>query len=171
MKHLILAGMCVALCTIVVLADTLKLKDGSKLEGRVIPQGDKYWIKTADGQTRTIPKDQVLSYEKSAPGAPIAPAAPAPKPAADASMKATPIPITSSFATVKSKADKAESPILAVSLWEKFIESNPSADELAAAKVELVKWQQLEKDKAEKINGKWIGGDEKKKLLKQVDQL
>src|SRR5439155_15449851 len=109
--------------------------------------------------------------EKSAPGAPIAPAAPAPKPAADASMKATPIPITSSFAAVKSKADKAESPILAVSLWEKFIESNPSADELAAAKVELAKWQQLEKDKAEKINGKWVGGDEKKKLLKQVNDL
>jgi len=174
-RHVTLGILCVALCAIVVFGDTLKLKDGTKLEGKVIPQGDKYWIKTADGQTRTIARDQVLSYEKGTPAAPAAPAAPtltgkptdttATPPSGSNASASAPM----SFSSVKSKADKVESPIIAVSLWEKYIESNPSsADDLANAKAELAIWQKRDKDKAEKLNGKWIGGDEKKELMKKV---
>src|SRR5215475_10408027 len=122
-RHLTLAGVCLALCTLVVFADTLKLKDGTTIEGKVIPQGDKYWIKTADGQTRIVPKDQVLSYEKSAPGAPVtpSPATPNASGTTDSTMKATPPGGAVSFALTKSKADKVESPVLAVSIWEKYI--------------------------------------------------
>jgi len=167
--------LCLALCAIV-LGDTLKLKDGTKLEGKVIPKGDNYWIKLADGSTRTVAKSQVLAYEKYATGAPVAPAPAATpiasatnKPASPATPAAPAAPMT--FALTKSKADKVDSPVLGVSIWEKFIESNPSADDLAAAKKELEIWKKLEADKAEKINGKWIGGQEKKDLQKKVREL
>src|SRR5438874_1274579 len=71
-----------------------------------------------------------------------------------------------SFAATKAKADKVESPIIAVQLWEKFIDAKPapSPADLEAAKAELANWQKLQKDKAERINGKWVGGEEKRKL-------
>jgi S1-C subfamily serine protease len=171
-RRLALAGFCVALLSIAALADTLTLKNGKVLEGKVIPQGSGYWIKTADGKTQVIPGEQVASFQRS----PVAgaPAAPQLSPAKAGSSEAAPSSAGGaiSFALAKSRADKVESPVLAVSIWEKFIESNPaSADDLANAKAELSAWQKLQKDNAEKINGKWIGGDEKKKLFKQVNEL
>ena len=84
---------------------------------------------------------------------------------------AAPVTGSQAFMTVKSKADRVESPILAVQMWEKFLETQPTGGDLDAAKAELAKWQKLDKDKAEKINGKWIGGAEKKELLKKVREL
>jgi tetratricopeptide (TPR) repeat protein len=72
------------------------------------------------------------------------------------------------FLTVKSKADRVESPIIAVQLWEKYLDMNPPAADLDAAKTELAKWQKLDKDKAERINNKWVGGAEKKELMSKV---
>jgi S1-C subfamily serine protease len=174
--------------SVVVYADTLKLKDGTTLENaKVIPQGEKYWVKLADGTSRMIAKTDVESWTKGA--AAVAPTPPAPAESSASAIgkspgTATPNSATiakpsmpgaaltgTSFAAAKSKADKVELPVLAVQIWEKYIDSKPSGDDLAAAKVELAKWQKLEKDKAEKINGKWLGGEEKKKLLKQVDEL
>jgi S1-C subfamily serine protease len=73
--------------------------------------------------------------------------------------------------TVKSKADRVESPIIAVQMWEKYLESSPTGADLESAKSELEKWKKLDKDKAEKINGKWIGGNDKKELMKKVRAL
>src|SRR4051812_25566193 len=70
------ASACVLLVAGMVLADTLTLSDGSTLEGRVVPQGDKYWIKLTTGESKMIPKSQITNWTKSA-----APA-PAPTPAA-----------------------------------------------------------------------------------------
>jgi S1-C subfamily serine protease len=41
----------------------------------------------------------------------------------------------------------------------------------ADAKTEMEKWRKLDKDKAEKINGRWVGGEERKKLIEKVNQL
>jgi len=60
---------------------------------------------------------------------------------------------------------------LAVTIWEKYIDSNPSPADLTAAKAELDKWTKYEKDGAERINGKWIGGEERRALMRQVNQL
>jgi S1-C subfamily serine protease len=157
----------VALLARMALADTLTMKDGTKVEGRVIPQGDRYWVKLADGSTKYIEKDKVASFSKgdspSAAPVPASVAGGATKPASPAS--------SGSFASVRSKAELVESPDLAVQMWQKFIDANPSPADLAQAKTELSKWQKLSDTGAEKINGKWIGGDEKKELLKNVREM
>ena len=46
------------------LADSLIMKDGTTLEGRVAEQGDRYWIKLTDGTSKFIPKSQVQTWNK-----------------------------------------------------------------------------------------------------------
>ena len=48
----------------VALADTLTLKDGTKVQGKVISQGDRYWVKLPDGGTRYVDKSDVTNLEK-----------------------------------------------------------------------------------------------------------
>jgi S1-C subfamily serine protease len=155
-------------------ADTIKLKNGKTIEGTVIKFGNSYRVKLADGTTQTIPESDVVSVVKgSAPTPSPAPAPAGEKPAPKPSAGNTPAPLAGSanFAATKQRADSVDAPVLAVTIWEKFIESNPGPSDLAAAKTELEKWQKLQKDNAEKINGKWVGGDDRKKLLKEVDKL
>ena len=76
-----------------------------------------------------------------------------------------------SFASTKAKAEAVDTPVLAIQIWQTFIDSKPSAADLTLANTELDKWQKLEKSGAEKINGKWVGGDEKKELLKKVKEM
>jgi S1-C subfamily serine protease len=172
---------------VVALGDTLTLTDGTVLEGRVVPQGDRYWIKLASGETKIIYKSQVSQYTRGTPAAapavspavppasPATPVAPAP---ADASSGSEPVKPTApgaeanlNFAQTKSKADRVDVPLVAVTLWQNFIDSNASSPDLPAAQAELEKWKQLDADKAEKINGKWIGGEDRKKLLSKVREL
>jgi len=189
-KNLLVALLCLTICTVCVLADTLHLKDGTTLEGKVIEQPDRYWIKLADGSSKTVLKRDVLSVEKGdakatppsiistpgaagtkAPAAPGMPATPGTQPntlgaAAGAGAKAS-----APFATVKTKADRVDAPVQAVQLWENFLKSNPSPTEAAAAKAELAGWEQKKKDNAEKIKGVWVGGVERKKIVKQAKNL
>jgi tetratricopeptide (TPR) repeat protein len=172
-----------------VFADTLTLTDGSTLEGKVVPQGEKYWIKDAAGQSRFIPKSQVKSWTKgSATAAPARPASPASPVSPDSPFSpaapntasvvkgsggtsaSQPIP-NLSFAETKSRADRADAPLAAVSLWQAFIDNNENSPELPAARSELEKWKKLDADKAEKINGKWVGGEDRKKLIAKVKEL
>jgi S1-C subfamily serine protease len=175
---------CVLTWGLVALADTLILKDGSRVEATsVMKVGNQYRVKTPDGQTRTIPESQVKQIIKG--GAPSGAGTGAtggtgagttvppkgtttpPPPPTGKSQPGT----SSTFANTKAKAESVDAPIVAVSLWEKFIDSKPAPPDLEAAKAELAKWQQLQKDNAERINGKWVGGEDRKKLLKQVDEL
>ncbi|HEX8522416.1 MAG TPA: trypsin-like peptidase domain-containing protein [Tepidisphaeraceae bacterium] len=154
-------------------ADTLTLSDGSTLEGKVLQQGDKYWIKLSSGESRTVAKSQVTSWNKGDAAA----AAPA------GGTKTTTIDVGSSagaaakpgvalsFQETKSRAEKVDAPLAAVGLWQSFIDQNPESADLPTAKTELEKWKKLDKDKAEKINGKWVGGDDRKKLLEKVNKL
>src|SRR4051812_20953032 len=68
-----IANIAFALLAIAVLisaaaADTLTLKDGTTVEGKVIPQGNRYWVKLADNTTRYINKDDVSTWTKAEAG-------------------------------------------------------------------------------------------------------
>lgn len=162
------------------LADTVKLKDGTTLEGTVIKFGDSYRVKLADGTTKTVSASDVASISKGAtPAASVSPNVNSPgasqSPAVSKAAAPAPTPANAgssgNFTATKQRADSVDAPVLAVTIWEKFIESNPASTDAANAKTELEKWQKLQKDNAERINGKWVGGEERKKILKEVDRL
>src|SRR4051812_21500591 len=80
-------------------AEKVTLKGGTVIEGTVMQVGDKYWIKSADGKTRTVASSEVASI--GAAGATAAPATDAGKtPAAGAGTTAagtaTPAPVSGS---------------------------------------------------------------------------
>ncbi|HVT90484.1 MAG TPA: trypsin-like peptidase domain-containing protein [Tepidisphaeraceae bacterium] len=133
-------------------ADTVVLKNGTSVEGAVIKFGTEYRVKLADGTTRIIPEKDVATVGKSG--------ATAAGPSGSASFNST-----------RARAEAVDAPVLAVTIWEKFIEANSSSADLPAAKTELAKWQRLQNDHAERINGKWVGGDDRKKLMAEVNRL
>ena len=137
-------------------AETIKLKDGTVLEGTVIKQGDKYWIKTPDGESRTIPASEVEVV-----------GAAAKQQNDDADGQALPSNASHEFLATKRKADAVDTPIAAVSIWQAFIEKSTSESDKQAAQTEMDKWQQLADGNAEKIHGKWIGGEERKAILQK----
>ena len=167
-------------------ADTLTLNDGSTVEGTVVDQGNKYWVKTRDGKTRTIAKTSVKNWTKGSAAAPVAteaaPAAPksapgvsqnapaAPQSAPGASAGA-PSGVALGFQETKSRAERVDAPLAAVGLWQSFIDGNPDSPQITEARTELEKWKKLDKDKAERINGKWVGGEERKRIIEKVNQL
>jgi S1-C subfamily serine protease len=174
-----LAALCLLMICAIAIADTVVLKDGTTVEGTVIKFGNQYRVKLADGQTKIITESSVKEIIKGGspkPGptggaAPTPPKSTDPVPGPSAAAAAAPKGASAGFLATKAKADRVEAPIVAVSLWEKFIESKPSAADFQAANVELAKWQALQKDNAEKVNGKWIGGTERKDLLKKVSSI
>jgi S1-C subfamily serine protease len=135
-------------------ADTLQLKDGTTLEGKVIPQGDRYWIKPSDGESRMIAKADVTQWTHG-----------------DSAESRGATGSTADFAATKSKADRLDVPLAAVALWQSFIDENAASPDLAAAKKEKALWQQRVDDHAEHIHGKWVSGDERKALLEKTNAL
>ncbi|HEY7119865.1 MAG TPA: trypsin-like peptidase domain-containing protein [Tepidisphaeraceae bacterium] len=163
---LILAG-----AALMARADHVTLKDGTTIDGIVIPQGDKYWIKTPDGATQTIPKSSVESVTKGTG----APAAGSEKAGATAAIAHTPAPpqVTGGalFAATQRKAMNVSTALAAVTVWQRFIDENPKDPDLAAAKAEIERWQKLADDGAERINGRWIAGAERKALVEKAGKL
>ena len=148
--------------------DTLKLKDGKTVIGTVLDAGDNYWVKAADGHSQTVPKDSVQEWVKG--DADKSPAAAAVA-AASSRGQAAALPATGGFAAVKAKADRVDTPIQAVALWQTFIDNHPPAADAKAAKVELAHWNELVNGSAERINGKWVWGEDREKILAQVHDL
>src|SRR5207244_4091115 len=111
-------------------ADQLQMNDGTVLEGTILSQGDKYWVKSADGTSKIVPASDVKKYVKGSisPAGPTATAAPA-----------APSAPVGDLAAVKRKADAVETPMSAVTIWQKFVESKPSGTDLATAKTEMEK--------------------------------
>src|SRR4051794_36281169 len=133
LKNLLVMVVCLAVCTVCVLADTLHLKDGTTLEGKIIEQPDRYWVKLADGSgTKTVLKKDVASIEKGdAKPKPAAPATPTPAAPTAGAGAAVPAPkggtgqvagstpagsvtagTSPAFLAVKSKADHVEAPVM-----------------------------------------------------------
>lgn len=169
LRHFLVA-LCVLMVTAIALADTIVLKDGTTIEGTVIKFGNTYRVKLPDGQTRIVPEAEVKQVIKggSSSAAPAATPPPVPTPSPGAAKGAA---TGGAFATAKAKADRVEIPLAAVGIWQAFIDKHPNSADLEAGKAELERWKQLNKDGAEKINGKWISGEERTKLLKRVEDL
>ena len=166
-QRICLALLCIVICAFTVLGDTVHLKDGTSIEGRVIDQGDKYWIKDSSGQSHTVDKTSVKSLSKGSDPTPSATVL-----TATGAATVTPSVAGSvSFSAVKSKAEFCDTPIAGVGLWQNFIDSKPSATDLAAAKLELKHWQDMVDGSGEKVNGKWIWGPERDKLIEKVRKL
>lgn len=148
----------------VVYADRITLKDGATVDGIVFDQGDKYWVKKPDGTTQTIPKSNVESMTKGNAPAPAAPGKPGAAPAPTATGGAA-------FTNTQQRAQTATTALAAVTVWQKFIDENPTSPDLATAQSELERWKKMADDGAEKINGKWIAGEERKALLEKANTL
>jgi S1-C subfamily serine protease len=137
-------------------AAKLTLNDGTVLEGTVIPQGDQYWVKTSDGQSQFVPASSVASYT----------------PDTDSAAAATgPAGSTPEFLAAHNRADEVESADAAVTIWQNFIQQNASSPDLSLAQDQLKQWKTLADERAEKINGHWIGGDQLKDLIHQSNDL
>jgi S1-C subfamily serine protease len=142
-------------------ADKITLTDGTVLEGTAIKQADGYWIKTTDGETHQISSDQIASVEKSNSSGDSGSGS------ADSGSSAH----SPDYSVAFSRARAAESPVAAVAIWQQFIDSKPAADDLAKAQQQLDQWKKLAASGAEKINGRWVGGEERKAILKQAGEL
>ena len=170
MRKIVIGWVCVAALAggLPLWADTLQLKDGTSVAGRVMDEGTNYWVKGADGTSHIVPKDSVQQWVKGD-------AAASPAAASSASLagrgQAASLPAGASFKAVKAKADRVDTPIQAVALWQSFLDNHPSPADASAAKQQLTYWKQLVDGQAERVNGKWIWGAERTKLLKQVRDL
>jgi S1-C subfamily serine protease len=154
------------LCTaLAASADRITLKDGTVLDGVAIQQGDKYWIKTTDGGTRTVAKADVASITKGSGAADPTPAAPTAGAAVPAVTGGT------AFSAAQRRALNVNTAMAAVSIWQKFVDDNPSDPDLASAQAELERWKKLADDGAEKINGKWVAGAERKAIVEKAAKL
>jgi S1-C subfamily serine protease len=136
-------------------AARLVLKDGTVLEGVVIRQQDGYWIKTPDGHTRTVSDDDVASATMDTPEGQA--------PAAEGSSQA--------FAWARGRAEDAPTAVAAVSVWQQFIDKHPDSADLPQARAELARWKSLAADGAEKIYGKWVSGEERRRIIQQAADL
>lgn len=134
-------------------ADRITLKDGTVLEGTAIPEPSGYWFKGPDGQTRHIASDDIASVQKGA---------------AASSGSGASTYLTGNIAGVKSKAEACDTPLAAISLWQQFIDSHPSADDLKTAQAEMARWKKMQADGAERIRGRWVSGEERTALLNKA---
>jgi S1-C subfamily serine protease len=146
-----------------VLADKLTLNDGTVIDGTVIPQGERYWVKTADGQSRYVAKTDVKSLVKGSG---------APTPSSGSGLPTGPAKQSvGDLATTQRRANSVDMPLAAVTIWQEFIDSKPSPDDLKVANEEMDKWKKLAEGNAEKINGKWVSGEEHEALMNKVRSL
>jgi len=149
-------------------ADSLVLKDGTTLEGRVIEQGDQYWIKLADGTTRLIPKANVKTHTR---GDAPPPAAQPPAAGAPAATRPGGAARSDLFLSTKRRADASESTGIAIGVWRKFVATNPPQADLEGATAELANWQRMAAEGAVKMQSKWVTGDDLKALQAKVKTL
>lgn len=150
----------VSICLVLALGlaafgDRLTLKDGKVVEGTVIKQGDRYWVKSSDGSTQYISIDDVSKLEKGSGSSPGGLSGPG------GSITG----FSSSLAATQRRANAVDTPLAAVTIWQDFIDSKPSEADLKVAREELAKWKAMSESGGEKINGRWITGDEYKSLM------
>ncbi len=75
------------------------------------------------------------------------------------------------FEVVKADAEKVRRPYDAILIWQSYVDNAGPADKLPEAKAELAVWQQRKNDDAERINNKWVGGDELKAIVEKYKGL
>ena len=122
--------------------DTLTLNDGTTIDGKVMKQGQQYWIKTADGESKLIPVTEVKSLRKGD--------------AADAAGGSVRTGTSSEFLATRRAVEAMLIAADASRAWAAFMTTHSTSADLPAAQAELDKWKAL-KD-AEKIHGRWVDG-------------
>ena len=155
---------------------TVTLKDGTVYEGAIKKLGSSYTVKLADGTMKIVANDDVKSIDdpvlgtgaNAAPGTPksLTPGGTAAPPPAGSTIGGT-----DDFARTQRQADRVDTPLIGVTLWQKFVDTHKQPADQKAGQAELDKWKGMAKDGAEKVKGKWVVGDELKSLHKQVDKL
>lgn len=138
------------------MADRVVLKDGTVLEGTAIRQGEGYWFKGADGQTRHIDGADVARIEKGS--------------SAD-SGASMPAHSGAGLVSARSHAEACDRAVDAVAIWQQYLDSSPTGDDLKTAQAELARWQKQADDGAERINGRWVMGAERKAILEKAGAL
>lgn len=174
-----------AVCLVVghaVRGDYVVLKDGTVLEGTVLKKRGGLWVKTEDGETRTVPDDQVQESGKGAYKGKGGTSAGSSKPKAGAKAgakdKASPgggikpkKTRVGDYASTERRANAVTVAMAAVAIWQEYIESEPPAEDLKKAKAEKKKWKALADGKGEKIKGKWVAGEERQAIVDQAQKL
>jgi S1-C subfamily serine protease len=140
-------------------AATLTLNDGTVLEGTIIKTSDGYWVKLSDGSSKIVAKEDVQSFSGDADSS-ASPGTPA---LSDDSAQA--------YRVAREHADEADSAAAAVAGWQQFVDKYPDSQDIATARQELDRWKKLVSEDAEKINGVWVGGDDRRKIIDQADEL
>ena len=69
------------------------------------------------------------------------------------------------------KAEAADSPAAAAAVWQDFVDHNPQSPDLGAAQDELTKWKALASTGAEKINGRWVGGNDLRDVQSRASEM
>ena len=159
---------------------TVKLTDGTVLEGTVEPIGSGSYVKVTldDGGLKMLPADKIESVD----GQPFGNAAAKPDTAAAADADApargpaAAVPDAGQFRAdydrILDRAERVDEPVKAVDMWERFLAQDGVPEALGtSAQRELDRWKLLYKDGAERIRGSWVGGEDLKKLKGEVDEL
>ena len=185
-KLALIGALCVCLVVgHVVRGDYVVLKDGTVLEGKVLPKGDGYWVKSEDGSSRQVPNSEVKetgkgAYKgaagKSAPTAGTKPKAgtkakTGAKESAGAGGVASKKVKVGDYAATERRANQVTAAMAAVAIWQEYIDSKPPAEDLKKAKAELKRWDELAKGKGEKIKGKWLAGEEREAVVNKAQAL
>ncbi|MEM8875764.1 MAG: trypsin-like peptidase domain-containing protein [Planctomycetota bacterium] len=139
------------------LAGTITLKDGTVLEGDVKKVGSSYTIKTTDGDFKMVSGDDVESVtgvEGLTPGK-----------GKDAPAAGT------DLQQLLERSERIDTAVRGSAMWQTWIDKNPDHPELEKAQEQLEIWRGRVDEDAEKINGKWIGGEELEDLLERVREL
>jgi S1-C subfamily serine protease len=142
------------------LAAKITLKDGTVLEGTVIKTSDGYWVKSSDGTTKTVAAEDVQSVEADSDSS-----------ANPDSPGAVTDDASQAFSIARNRATEAESSLAAVSIWQQFVDKYPDSSDITTARQEFDRWKKLAAEGAEKINGQWVGGEDRKHILSQAEDL
>lgn len=152
-------------------------KDGTVLEGTVLKKGDGLWVKGKDGESQTVPNDQVQEHGKGAApgkGGAAKPKTGADKAGAPKSGAGGIVPKKTKvgdYAATERRAKQVKVALAAVAIWQEYIDSKPPAEDLKKAKAQLKEWQALADGKGEKIKGKWLAGEERQKIVDEAQKL
>jgi tetratricopeptide (TPR) repeat protein len=128
-------------------ADTVRLKDGTLLEGSVRRSADGGWVVTSGAKSTSVTVDQIDSID-------VSPAAPA-----TAMVR---------LASLRRATDNIDDPKEAVVQYQRFVDQNRDPIATAEAKKDLDVWHDRVAKGATRVAGKWVLPDERAKLIEQA---